>query len=216
MARTCEHRRLKSLPLTKENLMVFNDHQAKQPPPKKRVYSSLGHSTVSSWRKHCRQDVVLESPHISPFPYHNDSLFLPLAEHTPPLSHPSSNKSSTSGSQSSSSTLSRSGCGSHTSLWHNSSHVELKQIKQEPATNLPRRAASAPPLMDRKRHRSLPSKMASFHIGKLLKRLFHATIPKRNSKKATSSPIDTSSTVWYSQYTANPAPPAGLAVATVA
>lgn len=48
-----------------------------------RSYSPSSASTRKTMRKH-QEDHVLESPRLLPFPYHNDSFFLPTAEHDYP------------------------------------------------------------------------------------------------------------------------------------
>ncbi|GAA5807368.1 hypothetical protein MFLAVUS_000727 [Mucor flavus] len=84
-----------SLPLTRENLMNFQDTMSQQ---KDLVANeilqrycheiNLSRQQPSSlYRERCQstppqRDVVVASPRILPFPYHNDSMFLPTAEHT--------------------------------------------------------------------------------------------------------------------------------------
>ncbi|KAI9020834.1 hypothetical protein CLU79DRAFT_753992 [Phycomyces nitens] len=58
------------LPLTKENLSR-----------KEREEAELHSSNISRRRRTSTKDCVMESPRLMPFPYHNDSCFLPTVEH---------------------------------------------------------------------------------------------------------------------------------------
>ncbi|KAI9014428.1 hypothetical protein CLU79DRAFT_838473 [Phycomyces nitens] len=93
-----------SLPLTKENLMLVTDETEQPVNMLVRYYTGMATassetSSISSVpirrreRRPSSMDAVMQSPRLLPFPYHNDSLFLPTAEqgHRPStLSSPNS------------------------------------------------------------------------------------------------------------------------------
>lgn len=78
----------KESPLTLENVAKIQDADASGMPLARYCYSPVYYHTPSTKRKRNMtrpsRDNVLESPRILPFPYHNDSFFLPTAEHDYP------------------------------------------------------------------------------------------------------------------------------------
>ncbi|KAI9303312.1 hypothetical protein BJ944DRAFT_268621 [Cunninghamella echinulata] len=171
------------------------------------------------------KDVVVESPRLSPFPYHNDSLFLPTVERS---QHGYNSNKRKNGSMSSLSLYSQRTVNSTTT---------------ESLAHLPRRAASAPPKYIRPKHlhnnktsSSLRDEITSKEKSdsSFLSRLFHLFKKKKNSStkmclspssstKTTTtttthiptspSRVSTKSPVWFSQYTLNPPAPNGVVMA---
>lgn len=84
------------LPLTRENLMNFQDTMVQQKDSvSNEILQRYCHEIIlsrqqqsiatPSYRERCQstppqRDVVVASPRVLPFPYHNDSMFLPTAE----------------------------------------------------------------------------------------------------------------------------------------
>lgn len=73
---------LNTQPLTHENLSKIRLVDPSETPLAR--YCSTVHGSQTSLKKKRHQDCVLESPRIVAFPYHNDSFFLPTAEHDYP------------------------------------------------------------------------------------------------------------------------------------
>ncbi|CAO3625722.1 unnamed protein product [Cunninghamella echinulata] len=130
------------------------------------------------------KDIVVESPRLSPFPYHNDSLFLPTVERS---QHGYNNNKRKNGSISSLSLYSQRTVNSTTT---------------ESLAHLPRRAASAPPKYIRPKHlynnktsSSLRDEITSKEKSdaSFLSRLFHLFKKKKNSSSSSSSTSSTSS-----------------------
>lgn len=77
------------LPLTRENLMNFQDTMEQKDSVANEILQRYCHD-IHQWRQpasreRCQSsppqpDVVVASPRVLPFPYHNDSMFLPTAE----------------------------------------------------------------------------------------------------------------------------------------
>ncbi|KAG2197325.1 hypothetical protein INT47_012755 [Mucor saturninus] len=77
------------LPLTRENLMNFQDTMEQKDSVPNEILQRYCHE-IHQWRQpvyreRCQSsppqpDIVVASPRVLPFPYHNDSMFLPTAE----------------------------------------------------------------------------------------------------------------------------------------
>ncbi|GAA5797600.1 hypothetical protein HPULCUR_002989 [Helicostylum pulchrum] len=138
-----------SLPLTRENLMNFQDTMSQQ---KDSVTNEIlqrycheinlsRQQQPSLYRERCQstppppqRDVVVASPRVLPFPYHNDSMFLPTAEHIQYQNiHTSVVSSSTSRADSSSIPPESEYLTSRPHLTTNISNRSLSSLQQQPS-----------------------------------------------------------------------------------
>ncbi|KAI8148025.1 hypothetical protein BJV82DRAFT_594312 [Fennellomyces sp. T-0311] len=224
MNATCTYRP-SSLPLTKENLSKHAVREDAEPSFTllSRYYNELPlPSPVLSARRERRDssntttsDFVVASPRLSPFPYHNDSLFLPTAEQ-----HQHSTISSR---RSNSPTPSIDTLSNHHYPFRRASAAERRPSPL--ATIPPRRQTSAPPL-DRSTRKpkeqdrqSLPRKARKWWLW--ISELLTIKLKKKNKASsmtgsracATPCRLTENSPVWYSQFAANPPPPTSMATA---
>lgn len=91
MYKTIQIESTSSLPLTRENLLNFQNSMSQQKDSvaneilQRYCHELLLSKQPSSYRERChstppQRDEVVASPRALPFPYHNDSMFLPTAE----------------------------------------------------------------------------------------------------------------------------------------
>lgn len=207
-ATTCSTRST-PLPLTKENLNLINQNESEQASILlARYYNELPLPSPPSRRERRYSsnstDTVMASPRLQPFPYHNDSLFLPTAER------------------------SASPAPSYYEIRRASCAAGFRQSSSM-AIMPPRRQSSAPPRYQQKssklRRTVVPEEKQRSWFMRIWK-LF--TKRKQHSKKSNSNnnnndianttcrPLSEKCPVWYSQFSANPPPPAGLASAAAA
>ncbi|KAI8337433.1 hypothetical protein BC941DRAFT_425255 [Chlamydoabsidia padenii] len=166
-------------PLTEENLKKMNQQG----------------NHIRRTRRTSR-DVVMESPRILPFPYHNDCHFLPTAEQH----HPQKRRTPAGGSF------------SDLSLHSNRTHHSHAYA--------PRRAASAPPIYRPTNNLSSASSSntstSSFHkLESFFLRLLDLMKKKRNkpAEITTTTRKSKESLVWFAEFTVNPPPPNGMVMA---
>ncbi|KAI9315089.1 hypothetical protein BX666DRAFT_1959252 [Dichotomocladium elegans] len=203
-----------TLPLTKENLSLVEEYSEEAEPSISllaRYYNELPLPAppMSSRRERrvssttsTHSDMVMASPRLSPFPYHNDSLFLPMAEH-----HHHGSISSR--------------CQSPVGSMASQRRASAAERRPSPLSVIPpRRQASAPP-MERIRRPTMPASSSSMMTtttklkAALPQSVMHwfSKVLGVKKKKATSMPakrLAENSPVWYTQFSANPPPPAGL------
>ncbi|KAI7879978.1 hypothetical protein K492DRAFT_178200 [Lichtheimia hyalospora FSU 10163] len=199
-----------SLPLTKENLSHAEEcepsismlaryyHDLSLPPL---PMSPRRERKPSSTTRSIRSDTVLASPRLSPFPYHNDSLFLPMAEKQQPIYHQQMHHS-----QSSLHPLQQK---------RPSSASEPHHRRSSPlAMTPPRRHVSAPP-MDRATRRQWHHDH-SLNDTKMrwpgafrhwFARLFQGKKQGASCSTTKHHCLSEDSPVWYSQFAGNPSPP---------
>lgn len=208
-----------SLPLTKENLSRVAYAQAEECEPSismlARYYHDLSlpplpmsprrERKASSTTKSIRSsDTVLASPRLSPFPYHNDSLFLPMAEkqqqqhiYHQQMHHNVNSQPSLNNFQQK----------------RRSSANEPHQQASPLSMTLPRRQVSAPPVdrATRRHHENSLNNIKTRWPGAFrhwFARLFQGK--KRAMAHGASTKhhcLSEDSPVWYSQFAGNPPPP---------
>ncbi|KAI9494836.1 hypothetical protein BDB00DRAFT_817259 [Zychaea mexicana] len=195
------HSHRPSLPLTKENLSRYV-HQQEETEPSftlmSRYYNDLPPpSPVLSARRERRNssnttssDFVVATPRLSPFPYHNDSLFLPTAEQQ--------HNSTISSRRSNSPTPSIDTFSSYPGV----RRASAAERRPSPlATVPPRRQASAPPLdrattrkfakQDCQDSATTPKKARSWWLW--LSKLLTIKLKKKKAHASSSSSLSTSS-----------------------
>lgn len=181
-----------SIPLTKENLArVASDDEGSSLLMERYYQGSPRSKSIMSTTT--TTDTVMPSPRLLPFPYHNDSTFLPTAEHHHRCSSPYQSWAVAASTRRASSVS-----------------AECPPPRR-PSLASPRRQTSSPhPLSFQQRHR-MSRKQKSDSKRNWLRRLWKLfTLRKRKSVSMERSPV------WYTQFKANPPPPPGLATAIAA
>lgn len=208
-----------SLPLTKENLSRVAYAQAEECEPSismlARYYHDLSlpplpmsprrERKASSTTRSIRSDTVLASPRLSPFPYHNDSLFLPMAEkqqqqyiyHHQQMHHSISSQTSF----------------NHLEQKRRSSANESHRKASPLSKTTPRRQTSAPPMDRATRSQWSHENNIKMRWPGAFRHWF-ARLFQGKKRTMTHSACSTKhqclsedSPVWYSQFAGNPSPP---------
>ncbi|KAF7731455.1 hypothetical protein EC973_000263 [Apophysomyces ossiformis] len=222
----------KVLPLTKENLALMTQSEpsaarmARYCNDLASISSSISLPPPRHARERCQSstsiDRVMASPRLLPFPYHNDSMFLPTAEtiyHPYPSRHPHSNASVHRAPlySPSISSFTSASITTATSIHRRASAVDRRTLPAIP----PRRQASAPPFEKAKRlvSKQRPSSSKCSEIARefpadgrrnWLWRVWKFVCKRKNNTKSSCRMAE--APVWYSQYASNPSPPPGMAM----
>ncbi|KAI8061860.1 uncharacterized protein B0P05DRAFT_556979 [Gilbertella persicaria] len=201
------------LPLTKENLLKLQNQSSVQ---KDEILNRFYQGLTKNRRQRCqsnphKDDVVVASPWVLPFPYHNDSMFLPTAEHIQYKQH---NASIITATYSSSSLL--------------ESNLTKRRPKSTPGGSYSTTICSSLKKQHQRKRRALMSQyesvmtenQGSLTLSSSLSSLSSNSIQEitmpitkkswllkrllRLFKKQKKHTNDNHSTVWYCQYTNNP------------
>lgn len=194
-----------SSPLTLENLSKVQFIEPSNTPlarycqelEKPSYYTESIYSKTSSKKRLIKEekDHVLESPRLIPFPYHNDSFFLPTAEHDSPGNAVTADTTS-----------------SYVSLHTFGSRSLLRQHQNSKASlvsSIQRKASTVTPSSLRDvmvPQHSLTSDTQQPKVTKKspwYKKLWKFLRPVKKQTKIEEP-------VWYSQFRSNPPPPAGM------
>lgn len=225
-----------TLPLTRENLMNFQDTMVQQKDSvTNEILQRYCHEIITSrqqsialpsYRERCQstppqqKDVVVASPRVLPFPYHNDSLFLPTAEqiqyhhlHSSAVSSSTSRADSSSIPPESEYLISR---PHSTTNMHYSNHSLSSLQQPSERRSLPAKLDSTNFIISKsnKQQRFL-RRSASFASNSTLsppedtkkpwlKRVLKFFHKSRKLKKQQESAEDSIDQVWYCQYSKNP------------
>lgn len=207
-----------SLPLTKENLQHLEHSNNNEILERYCRNIEYARDIIRSQSSPPKNDLVVASPRLLPFPYHNDSLFLPTAEQIQYHLHSSTQDS-----------LSTSRAESFSTLWPDSS---LLMSRPQSTTNIIRGDSNHSISMNsgvqiKHERRSLPARLEHQLMSRRLKKFRYAPsvassstaasqpkkpwikriiqlFHKNNKKSNTQQQLDNNHPVWYCQYSNNP------------